>query len=205
MLHYPSLSSRMRFLCLHGLGTNPQILEAQIGLLRAQLPGTHEFVYLAGEVECDAAHGMSLLFQCPLFKTQLISSRSLEHLSRTIPLLLRPADRRPGRRCSRPCLVLHRGRGSLRRRHWLFSRRCAGFIRDATQSQGSISGALISNSDFHLRESPIRSGCDAGRRSKVTERASKVPRRSCHEWRTRDFPVERWRSEYHPGIPFTGL
>ncbi|KAL8874952.1 MAG: hypothetical protein Q9198_006625 [Flavoplaca austrocitrina] len=55
----------MRFLCLHGLGTNPQILEAQIGLLRAQLPGTHEFVYLAGEVECDAAHGVSNIYPGP--------------------------------------------------------------------------------------------------------------------------------------------
>ena len=47
----------MRFLCLHGMGTNPQILEAQIGPLFARLPGPHEFVYLAGEIECDAAPG----------------------------------------------------------------------------------------------------------------------------------------------------
>ncbi len=59
----------MRFLCLHGMGTNPRILEAQIGLLRAQLPGSHEFVYLPGEVECDAAQGTSSLLQmAPLWE-----------------------------------------------------------------------------------------------------------------------------------------
>ncbi|KAI4101559.1 MAG: hypothetical protein L6R37_004885 [Teloschistes peruensis] len=55
----------MRFLCLHGMGTNPQILEAQIGLLRAQLPGSHDFVYLPGEVECDAAPGVSAIYPGP--------------------------------------------------------------------------------------------------------------------------------------------
>ena len=49
----------MRFLCLHGMGTNPQIMEAQIGPICARLPGLHEFTYLAGEIECDAAHGTS--------------------------------------------------------------------------------------------------------------------------------------------------
>ncbi|KAL8995317.1 MAG: hypothetical protein Q9169_004921 [Polycauliona sp. 2 TL-2023] len=55
----------MRFLCLHGMGTNPQILEAQIGQLRAQLPGSHDFVYLPGDVECDAAQGVSAIYPGP--------------------------------------------------------------------------------------------------------------------------------------------
>ncbi|KAL8942171.1 MAG: hypothetical protein Q9216_001818 [Gyalolechia sp. 2 TL-2023] len=52
----------MRFLCLHGMGTNPEILEAQIGPLRSRLSGSHEFVYLAGEVECDPAPGPYLCY-----------------------------------------------------------------------------------------------------------------------------------------------
>ncbi|KAI4182055.1 MAG: hypothetical protein L6R41_006235 [Letrouitia leprolyta] len=55
----------MRFLCLHGMGTNPEILEAQIAPLRAGLSGHHEFVYLAGEVECDAAPGVSNIYPGP--------------------------------------------------------------------------------------------------------------------------------------------
>lgn len=55
----------MRFLCLHGMGTNPEILEAQLAPLRASLSGHHEFVYLAGEVECDAAPGIGSIYPGP--------------------------------------------------------------------------------------------------------------------------------------------
>ncbi|KAL9006155.1 MAG: hypothetical protein Q9188_001081 [Gyalolechia gomerana] len=47
------------------MGTNPEILEAQVGPLRARLSGSHEFVYLAGEVECDPAPGVSAIYPGP--------------------------------------------------------------------------------------------------------------------------------------------
>lgn len=50
----------MRFLCLHGMGTNSRILEAQIVGICARLEG-HDFVFVEGEVECDAADGLSIL------------------------------------------------------------------------------------------------------------------------------------------------
>lgn len=50
----------MRFLCLHGMGTNSRILEAQIAGICARLEG-HDFVFVDGEVECDAADGMSMI------------------------------------------------------------------------------------------------------------------------------------------------
>ncbi|KAK4452025.1 serine hydrolase FSH [Podospora aff. communis PSN243] len=40
----------MRFLCLHGMGTNPEILEAQLDPMRSRLPPTWEFEFLEGEV-----------------------------------------------------------------------------------------------------------------------------------------------------------
>lgn len=47
----------MKFLCLHGMGTNAQIFEAQLAQIRNQLVGQHEFVFLQGEVETDPAPG----------------------------------------------------------------------------------------------------------------------------------------------------
>ena len=47
----------MRFLCLHGHGTNSQILEAQLEPLRASLPSDWEFLFLDGEVETIPAPG----------------------------------------------------------------------------------------------------------------------------------------------------
>ena len=47
----------MRFLCLHGMGTNAQIFEAQLAQIRSQLVGQHEFVFVDGEVECEPAPG----------------------------------------------------------------------------------------------------------------------------------------------------
>ena len=49
----------MRFLCLHGHGTNSQILEAQLDPLRAYLPGDWEFDFLDGEVKCEPSPGES--------------------------------------------------------------------------------------------------------------------------------------------------
>ena len=48
----------MRFLCLHGMGTNSKILESQLAPICAQLEAEgHEFVYVDGQIECEAADG----------------------------------------------------------------------------------------------------------------------------------------------------
>jgi hypothetical protein len=47
----------MRFLCLHGHGTNSAILEAQLEPIRAHLPAHWEFEFLDGEMEVPPATG----------------------------------------------------------------------------------------------------------------------------------------------------
>ncbi|GAB1312342.1 EF-hand calcium-binding domain protein [Madurella fahalii] len=49
----------MRFLCLHGRGTNSNILEAQLAPLRSRLHAQHTFDFIDGEGNCGAAPGMS--------------------------------------------------------------------------------------------------------------------------------------------------
>lgn len=47
----------MRFLCLHGLGTNSEILESQFQPIRSLLPFNWEFEFLDGEEETNPTHG----------------------------------------------------------------------------------------------------------------------------------------------------
>ena len=48
----------MKFLCLHGMGTNSSILEAQFGPICAHFEAQgHEFVFVDGLVECKGADG----------------------------------------------------------------------------------------------------------------------------------------------------
>lgn len=47
----------MRFLCLHGHGTNSQILKAQLDPLLARLPSDWEFEFLDGEMNAEPAPG----------------------------------------------------------------------------------------------------------------------------------------------------
>lgn len=47
----------MRFLCLHGHGTNSAILEAQLDPIRGQLPSNWEFEFLDGEMDATPATG----------------------------------------------------------------------------------------------------------------------------------------------------
>ena len=50
----------MRFLCLHGMGTNSTIFEGQLGPIVSDLEAQgHEFVFVDGQIECDAADGTS--------------------------------------------------------------------------------------------------------------------------------------------------
>lgn len=48
----------MRLLCLHGHGTNSQILEAQLEPLRSRLPGHWEFEFLDGEMDAPPPAGI---------------------------------------------------------------------------------------------------------------------------------------------------
>jgi len=57
----------MRFLCLHGMGTNAQIFEAQLAQIRSQLVGQHEFIFPDGEVECEPAPGIEAFYPGPYY------------------------------------------------------------------------------------------------------------------------------------------
>ncbi|XRM45827.1 hypothetical protein ABZX51_008901 [Aspergillus tubingensis] len=56
----------MRFLCLHGIGTGNAILEAQLYMIKRQLPG-HEFVFFQGELETPPAPGVDKFFPGPYY------------------------------------------------------------------------------------------------------------------------------------------
>ncbi|KAK0386276.1 hypothetical protein NLU13_6113 [Sarocladium strictum] len=57
----------MRFLCLHGMGTNSDIYEAQLGPIMAQLDPSHEFVFVDGTVPCGPADGVETVFPPPCY------------------------------------------------------------------------------------------------------------------------------------------
>ncbi len=49
----------MKFLCLHGMGTNSSIFESQLGSTLPYLEAQgHEFVFVDGQIECAPADGM---------------------------------------------------------------------------------------------------------------------------------------------------
>ena len=48
----------MKFLCLHGMGTNSSIFESQLGSTLPYLEAQgHEFVFVDGLIECPPADG----------------------------------------------------------------------------------------------------------------------------------------------------
>jgi len=55
----------MRFLCLHGLGTNADILESQFQPIRSMLPSSWEFEFLNGEEETKPFLGKQQPFPTP--------------------------------------------------------------------------------------------------------------------------------------------
>ncbi|KAJ5794583.1 DUF341 domain protein [Penicillium paradoxum] len=59
----------MRILCLHGMGTNSQIFEAQTALLRAsviaELNTECEFVFVDGEIETEPRNGVEKYYDGP--------------------------------------------------------------------------------------------------------------------------------------------
>ncbi|KAI1100338.1 serine hydrolase FSH [Jackrogersella minutella] len=57
----------MRFLCLHGMGTNSAVFEAQLAPIIANLDPSHEFVYIDGLIECEASEGVGGVFPGPFY------------------------------------------------------------------------------------------------------------------------------------------
>ncbi|KAF7953325.1 hypothetical protein EAE96_006536 [Botrytis aclada] len=51
----------MRFLCLHGMGTNSDIFELQTAAIRYALPPHHTYDFIEGSVPCPIAPGLSSL------------------------------------------------------------------------------------------------------------------------------------------------
>ncbi|KAF2715993.1 hypothetical protein K431DRAFT_279859 [Polychaeton citri CBS 116435] len=57
----------MRFLCLHGRGTNSNILEAYLAPILSRVPGTHQYDYIDGTAPCKPWPGIEKLFPGPYF------------------------------------------------------------------------------------------------------------------------------------------
>ncbi|RYP52697.1 hypothetical protein DL768_002204 [Monosporascus sp. mg162] len=57
----------MKFLCLHGMGTNADVYEAQLAPIRAQMDPSHEFIFVDGLTECSPSDGVSELFSGPFY------------------------------------------------------------------------------------------------------------------------------------------
>ncbi|EPS29489.1 hypothetical protein PDE_04439 [Penicillium oxalicum 114-2] len=57
----------MRILCLHGYGTNPEVLKYQISGLRKAADVSWDFHYLSGQVTCSAAPGIESVFPGPFY------------------------------------------------------------------------------------------------------------------------------------------
>ncbi|KAI1253821.1 hypothetical protein MGN70_004216 [Eutypa lata] len=57
----------MKFLCLHGMGTNASVYEAQLAPIRAQMDPADEFIFVEGLTECRPAEGVSNFFSGPFY------------------------------------------------------------------------------------------------------------------------------------------
>lgn len=96
MILFPSSLPAMRLLCLHGHGTNSQILEAQLEPLRSRLPGHWEFEFLDGEMDAPPPTGIvsrhggnsKLILTQNAFLQVLVKS-SQDHISVTMENLFR--------------------------------------------------------------------------------------------------------------------
>ncbi|KAH7056931.1 serine hydrolase FSH, partial [Macrophomina phaseolina] len=55
----------VRILCLHGMGTNSKIFAAQTAFFRSMLPSSYEFVFLPGNLPCEAAEGITAFYPGP--------------------------------------------------------------------------------------------------------------------------------------------
>ena len=55
----------MKILCLHGMGTNPPVFEAQTAKVRALLGPTFSFDFIEGEKPCEPAPGIAEVYSGP--------------------------------------------------------------------------------------------------------------------------------------------
>ncbi|KAJ5272906.1 EF-hand calcium-binding domain protein [Penicillium angulare] len=55
----------MRFLCLHGKGTNSDIFEAQLASLRSRISRDHTFDFVDAEADCPPAPGVDQFYPGP--------------------------------------------------------------------------------------------------------------------------------------------
>jgi hypothetical protein len=56
----------MKFLALHGMGTNADILRGQLGAIVAELEDQgHEFVFVDGEIECETSDEIAQCYPGP--------------------------------------------------------------------------------------------------------------------------------------------
>ncbi|KAH8703110.1 EF-hand calcium-binding domain protein [Talaromyces proteolyticus] len=55
----------MRFLCLHGRGTNADIFESQLAALHSRISSEHTFDFIDAEFDCPPAPGIGDLFAPP--------------------------------------------------------------------------------------------------------------------------------------------
>ncbi|KAE9380744.1 hypothetical protein N431DRAFT_477623 [Stipitochalara longipes BDJ] len=61
----------MRFLCLHGMGTNADIFESQLAPIISQYSSTHTFDFIDAPHECPPAPGISEVFPPPYLAWQV--------------------------------------------------------------------------------------------------------------------------------------
>lgn len=59
--------TRMKILCLHGMGTNSDIYEAQLAPIIAHMDPAYEFVFVDGLVECEPADNVEGVFPAPFY------------------------------------------------------------------------------------------------------------------------------------------
>lgn len=59
--------TNMKILCLHGMGTNSDIYEAQMAPIIAQMDTAYEFVFVDGLIECEPADNVEGVFPAPFY------------------------------------------------------------------------------------------------------------------------------------------
>ncbi|KAH8687906.1 serine hydrolase FSH [Tricladium varicosporioides] len=71
----------MRFLCLHGRGTNNQVFETQTAALRYKLGANHEFEFVEGSIPSPQAPGLSKFFPSQDQYYSYVASESIADVS----------------------------------------------------------------------------------------------------------------------------
>ncbi len=132
--------TKMRFLCLHGAGTNSEVFRAQLGPICAQLEG-HEFVFLDGHIECGAADRSETIYgwSSLLYVTDK-RVRCSNVLPRSLPLLLRLAHTIASTASTRFHLRCYRAGRAFWRGHRVLPRSGSGGFHDASAREDGFDG-----------------------------------------------------------------